>query len=120
LIVDIFKENQRIYGQKKIKVSLAKLGWPVSYRSISRIMKEQGLVSIYTIAQYKAAKTVCNESEVGNVLNREFNPDQKLKVVVSDLMYVRVNYKWHYIYLLTDLFNREIIGFSFRPKKRLL
>lgn len=115
MIVDIFKENQRIYGQKKIKVSLAKLGWPVSYRSISRIMKEQGLVSIYTIAQYKAAKTVCNESEVGNVLNREFNPDQKLKVVVSGLTYVRLDHKWHCLCFLTDLFNREIIGYGRRP-----
>src|SRR5699024_12110498 len=46
-----------------------------------------------------------------------FNPDQELKVDVSDLTYVRVNHKWHYICLLTDLFNREIIGYSAGPKK---
>lgn len=117
LIVGIFKDSRRIYGQRKIKIELAKQGWTVSRRRISRIMKEQGLVSKYTIAQYKPAKTACNESEVGNVLNREFNPDQELKVVVSDLTYVRVNHKWHYICLLTDLFNREIIGYSAGPKK---
>src|SRR5699024_1338867 len=70
LIVDIFKDRRRIYGQRKIKIELAKQGWTVSRRRISRIMKEQGLVSKYTIAQYKPAKTACNESEVGNVLKR--------------------------------------------------
>lgn len=80
-------------------------------------MKEQGLVSKYTIAQYKPTKTTCNESEVGNVLNRAFNPDKALSVVVSDLTYVRVESKWHYICILTDLYNREIIGYSAGSQK---
>src|SRR5690625_6222941 len=80
-------------------------------------MKEQGLVSKYTIAQYKPMKTTCNESEVGNVLDREFNQNQALKVVVSDLTYVRVAHKWHYICVLVDLYNREIIGYSAGPHK---
>lgn len=57
-------------------------------RRIGRIMKEQGLVSKYTVAQFKPSKTTVNESEVGNVLNREFNQDKELKVIVSDLTYV--------------------------------
>lgn len=73
-------------------------------------MKEQGIVSKYTIAQYKSQKAKCNESEIGNVLNREFErefeQDEALKVVVSDLTYVRV-----------DLYNREIIDYSSGPNK---
>lgn len=112
LIVDIFKQSRNIYGQRKIKKELEKLGWTVSRRRISRIMKQQGLVSKYTVAQFKPTRTTCNESEVGNVLNREFHQDQELKVVVSDLTYVRVEQKWHYICVLVDLYNREIIGHS--------
>src|SRR5699024_9450007 len=84
---------------------------------ISRIMKEQGLVSKYTVAQFKPTRTTCNESEVTNVLNREFHQDQELKVVVRDLTYVRVEQKWHYICVLVDLYNREIIGHSAGPHK---
>src|SRR5699024_2088305 len=73
LIVDIFKKSRSIYGQRKIKKELGKLGWTVSRRRIGRIMNEQGLVSKYTVAQYKPTKSTCNESEVGNVLNREFD-----------------------------------------------
>ncbi|ENH95681.1 transposase [Gracilibacillus halophilus YIM-C55.5] len=56
-------------------------------------MKEQGLVSTYTIAQFKPSTSSSNESEVGNALNREFDQEQELKVVVSDLTYVRVGQK---------------------------
>src|SRR5690625_4677677 len=117
LIVEIFKNSRSIYGQRKIKVELQKLGWQVSRRRIGRIMREQGLVSKYTVAQYKPTKSTCNESEVGNLLNREFDQDQELKVVVSDLTYVRVDQKWHYICILVDLYNREIIGYSAGPNK---
>ena len=117
LVVDIFKKSRSIYGQRKIKKELEKLGWTVSRRRIGRIMKEQGLVSKYTVAQFKPTKSTCNESEISNVLNREFNQDQELKVVVSGLTYVRVDRKWHYICILVDLYNREIIGFSAGPNK---
>ncbi|GGA87173.1 hypothetical protein GCM10008025_32520 [Ornithinibacillus halotolerans] len=36
----------------------------MSRRRIGRIMKEQGLVSKYTVAQFKHRKTTVNESEV--------------------------------------------------------
>jgi putative transposase len=38
-------------------------------------------------------------------------------VVVSDLTYVRVHTKWHYICTILDLYNREIIGYSSGPNK---
>lgn len=75
-------------------------------------MKENGLVSNYTVAQYKVHIEGCNESKIQNLVNREFKKQSYLKAVVSDLTYVRVGSKWHYICVLVDLFNREIIGYS--------
>ena len=51
------------------------------------------------------------------MLNRAFTQDRPLKVVVSDLTYVRVRQKWHYICVLIDLHNRAIIGHSADPHK---
>jgi len=95
LIVQIFHDSRQIYGQRKIKKELQKLGHQVSRRRIGRIMKEQGLVSKYTVAQYKPTKASCNESKIDNVLNREFDSSEPLKVIASDLTYVRVKQKWH-------------------------
>lgn len=70
-IVEIFHKNRKAYGTRKIKVKLQEQGFNVSRRRIGRIMKEQGLVSTYTIAQYKPCKTACNEAATANVLNRD-------------------------------------------------
>lgn len=108
----IFHENRNVYGTRKIKEELQKLGLQVSRRRIGRIMKKLCLVSKYTVAQYKPHKQECNEDPVKNELNREFNGQSLYAVVVRDLTYVRVNRQWNYVCLLIDLSNREIIGYS--------
>lgn len=45
-------------------------------------------------------------------LDRWIKNHQETGSIVSDLTYVRVNGKWHYVCLFVDLFNREIIGYS--------
>lgn len=116
-IVEIFHNNRKAYGTRKIKVKLQERGIVVSRRRIGRIMKEQGLVSTYTVAQYKPHKTTPNEATTENVLGREFEQEEAKRFVVSDLTYVKVQNRWHYICVLLDLFNREIIGHSAGPNK---
>ena len=111
-IIQIFYESRNNYGTRKIKVKLVELGYQVSRRRIGRIMKEEGLVSNYTVKQFKVHKTTCNEENVDNVVNREFTREEQLDVVVSDLTYVNVAGKWNYVCFILDLFNREIIGYS--------
>lgn len=111
-VIQIFRASRNNYGTRKIKVELKKLGYIVSRRKIGKIMKENGLVSNYTVAQYKPHVAKCNEEKIANELKREFNTKKPYAAVVSDLTYVRVGSKWNYVCLLVDLFNREIIGYS--------
>lgn len=111
-IIKIFYDSRNNYGSRKIKVELTKIGQQVSRRRIRSIMIENGLVSNYTVKQYKVHKNMCNNAKVKNVVNREFNREKPLDVVVSDLTYVNVAGKWNYICLLLDLYNREIIGYA--------
>ena len=45
----------------------------MSRRRIGRTMKQEGLVSNYTVAQYKPQTAKCNEDKVENVVERKFN-----------------------------------------------
>lgn len=117
LVCKLFFQNRSVYGTRKLKIELQKEGYQVSRRRIGRIMKEQGLVSKYTVAQYKPQKSKPNEEAISNVLDRNFDNQEKSAVVVSDLTYVRVNNRWSYVCFLVDLFNREIIGHSAGPNK---
>ena len=116
-IIGIFKESKNNYGSRKIKVELAKIGYKVSLRRIRKYMDLNGLVSNYTVKQFKVHKETYNEDKIKNKLNREFNRKEKLDVVVSDLTYVNVKGKWNYICLIIDLYNREIIGYATGKQK---
>lgn len=83
----------------------------VSRRRIGQIMKQEGLVSRYTTAQFKSNKDSYNNSKTGYILNRQFQGREYRAVVISDLTYVRVGSRWNYIYVLVDLYNRKIIGY---------
>jgi len=52
-VIRIFDSNEKAYGTHKIKVELKKVAYFVSRRRIGRIMKDNGLVSVYVIAQLK-------------------------------------------------------------------
>ena len=86
LIVTIFEESRNNYGTRKIQAILKWYNITVSRRRIARIMATKGLVSNYTVKQYKVTKTSCNEENVNNT--------------------------WHYICILIDLYAREIIGYA--------
>ncbi len=117
-IIEIFRKSRNTYGTRRIKHALKKqTGVSLSRRRIGRIMRENGLVSVYQMKTYKPQKTTVNEAKIENKLSREFNDKKHLEVCVSDLTYVRVKQSWHYVCLVVDLHNREIIGYSSGEKK---
>ena len=75
-------------------------------------MRKQGLISNYTKKQYKKHRSKVNNDKIKNELNRFFNNKEHMGVITSDLTYVNVSNKWHYICLMIKLFNREIVGYS--------
>jgi len=116
-IIEIFKESRNNYGTRKIKKALSKNGRIISRRLIGRIMNKYGLVSNYTVAQFKVQKSEVNNDDIRNELNQSFNGHAVHRTVVSDLTYVRVGREWHYTCVLADLYNREIIGQSVGASK---
>ena len=116
-VISAFKESRNNYGSRKIREELRKQGIIMSRRRIRQVMIKHGLVSNYQVKQYKNHKSKSNQDVIENELGRDFDNKTRHQVIVSDLTYVRIANKWHYICVLLDLFNREIIGHSVGPKK---
>lgn len=114
---DVYDESRNNFGARKIRKELMKRKHTISRRKVARIMRKLGLVSSYTVAQYKNYKSRVNEDPIPNIVDREFNNRRHCEVVVSDLTYVRVDGKWNYICVIIDLFNREIIGHAVGKSK---
>ena len=112
-VMEVFNENRKEYGCRKIKNELKKKNIIFSKRKICALMKELGIKSSYEKSTFKPENfRNCNESDVPNLLGRQFDCWSRNEVIVSDLTYVKVNGKWNYICILIDLFNREIVGWS--------
>lgn len=112
-VVKTFKANKCVYGHRKLLKVLRKNGVSIGNEKLSAIMKEENLVSKYTLRRKaKAAESKANKDNIPNKLKRKFTDKNTLEVVASDLTYVDVNHKWNYICLLIELSHREIIGYS--------
>ena len=60
-------------------------------------MKKLNLESAYSRSRFKVHGSKCNEALIANELDRQFDGQSQYAAVVSDLTYVRANYKWNYI-----------------------
>jgi putative transposase len=67
----------------KSRLNYASEALAASRREIGQIMKKHGLVSNYTVAQYKPIKSDSTETGVKNELHREFDQEEPYAVVVS-------------------------------------
>ncbi|WP_084011876.1 hypothetical protein [Paenibacillus kribbensis] len=77
--------HQLIIECLRAEFELRKRAFHASRRKIGKIMKKHGVVSNYTVAQYKPFRTGSNESKETNILQRKFEQKQPFAVVVSDL-----------------------------------
>ena len=80
-------------------------------------MAAQNPVFGYTVNFFKKLKSVSNETETQNVINREFSNRKPYGVIVSDLTYVRVKDRWGYVCVILDVHSQKIIDLAYGPKQ---
>ena len=112
MIRSIFHENRCVYGAIRIQKVLERRGFKYSTSYVSRLMKMMGLRS--KVRKKYVITTDSNHSftTFSNVLNREFEVNELGKVWVSDITYIRVGVKWHYLTSMIDLADRQVVGWS--------
>jgi putative transposase len=49
-------------------------------------------------------------------LNREFTPAEPNQVFSADITYIWTDEGWLYLAVVLDLFNREVVGWSIKPR----
>ena len=84
-VTEVFYDSHGIYGTRKIKAVLTREGVILSRRRISRIMRDNNLVSVYTNKKYRPYKSKVNESTTTNAVNWEFDDRQQFEAVVTKL-----------------------------------
>jgi len=116
LIRAIHAELKGAYGSPRIVRELRQRGFTASKERVERLMRENGIR-----ARHKRRYKVTTDSKHGlpvaeNLLNRNFTPTAPNQVWTSDITYLWTDEGWLYLAIVLDLFNREVIGWSLKPR----
>lgn len=121
-IKEVYINSRSIYGSPKITKKLNQRGIDVSQKTVTRIMKAEGIRS-KTVKKYKATTNSKHSLPIyPNLLNQEFQVDAPGKVWVGDITYIHTNEGWLYLATIMDLYSRRILGWhmSHRMTKELV
>ena len=83
-IIEQFVKSRSNYGVRKLKIELAKRDYIVSRRRIEQIMRKFILVPNYVQRKYIVHSKGTNQFQVDNFLDRDFDPDEPMKAIVTD------------------------------------
>ncbi len=116
LIRAIHAQFKGAYGSPRMVEELRSRGMAASKARVERLMRENGIRARHK-RRYKATTDSRHALPVAdNLLNRRFNPAAPNQVWTSDLTYLWTDEGWLYLAVVIDLFNREVIGWSIKPR----
>jgi putative transposase len=112
----IHREIKGAYGSPRMLRELRQRGFTAGKERVERLMRENGIR-----ARHKRRYKVTTDSKHGlpvaaNLLDRNFRPTAPNQVWTSDITYLWTDEGWMYLAVVLDLFNREVIGWSMKPR----
>lgn len=116
MIRAIHAEVKGAYGSPRMVRELRQRGYTASKERVERLMRLHGIR-----ARHKRRYRVTTDSKHGfqvaaNLLDRDFAPVAPNQVWTADITYLWTDEGWLYLAVVLDLFNREVIGWSLKPR----
>lgn len=97
--------------------ALLKQGYQISRKRVARLMSEMGLIARVTRVTYRAPGMRRFLSSGENLRPDGAVPEEKDKVWVADVTYLKVQSQWHYLSAIMDLHSRRIVSWSLDTKR---
>ena len=116
LIQSVHKELKGAYGSPRMVRELRARGFPASKTRVERIMRVHGIRARHK-RRYKATTDSRHALPIAeNVLARDFAPQAPNQAWAGDITYIWTDEGWLYLAVVLDLFNREVVGWSIKPR----
>ncbi len=106
-IQEVYDESNQILGAAKIAAVLKEQGYRTSDKTVRKLMRDMGLISIR-----QDAKSIYDKEQrkFKNRLNQQFDVSKPNEVWVSDITYFHWNEKNLYICAIIDLYARRVVA----------
>lgn len=116
LIRAIHAEVKGAYGSRRMHRELKERGYRIGIGRVERLMREGGIRARHK-RRYKATTDSRHSMPVAeNLLARNFTPAAPNQVWTGDITYIATGEGWLYLAIVLDLFNREVVGWSIKPR----
>jgi putative transposase len=116
LIRSIHAELKAAYGSPRMVRELRARGFSAGKARVERLMREHGIRGRHK-RRYKATTDSKHGLPVAeNLLARDFTPSGPNQVWSADITYLWTDDGWLYLAIVLDLFNREVVGWSLKPR----
>lgn len=116
LIRSIERQLKNAYGSPRMVRELRDRGFPAGKQRVERLMRDNGIRARHK-RRFKATTDSKHALPVApNLLDRNFQPAAPNQVWSADLTYLWTDEGWLYLAVVLDLFNREVVGWSIKPR----
>lgn len=114
-IAQVHRANLRVFGVRKMHIVLNReddrLGrGHVARCTIERLMCDLGIHGIRRAKAPNATRSALREDCPSDLVDRHFSAFAPNQLWVADITYVHTFSGWVYVAFVTDVFNREIVG----------
>jgi transposase InsO family protein len=116
LMQSIHAEFKGAYGSPRMARELRARGFSASKERVERLMRTHGIRGRHK-RRYKVTTDSQHTRPVAdNLLKRNFTPGAPNQVWTADITYLWTDEGWLYLAIVLDLFNREVVGWSLKPR----
>ncbi len=116
LMRSIHAEFKAAYGSRRMHRELQGRGHRIGLRRVERLMREHGIRARHK-RRFKATTDSRHSLPIApNLLARNFTPEAPNRVWTGDITYIQTGEGWLYLAIVLDLFNREVVGWSIKPR----
>ncbi|MGP4071011.1 IS3 family transposase [Piscibacillus sp. B03] len=116
----VFKQAKGTIGRRRVKLAIQdQFGIKINQKRIARIMRNYGLKCQI---RKRFRKYTEEPRYVKNILERQFKAIKPGKKFCMDITYIKVYRpveRWAYLCAITDLYNNEIVAYTFGPSLEL-
>jgi len=107
----IHAEVKAVYGSRRMHRKLQGRGHRIGLRRVQRLMREHGIR-----ARHKRRFKATTDSKPLMAVAPHFTPAAPNRVWTGDITYIQTGEGWLYLAIVLDLFNREVVGWSIKPR----
>jgi putative transposase len=116
LIKHAWLESGGVYGYRKVHQDLREIGEACGKHRVARLMRHEGLRS-QTGYRRRPGHHGGKPAVVSpNHLDRRFDVTAPNVAWVTDITYIRTYEGWLYLSVVIDLFSRQVVGWSMKPR----